>query len=148
MWATLQVAFASHLLPQAKWCFDGTTYEIKEGVGGMVMISCRDRDNTPIRNTQNQATLGVYIKWMYMGSAAGEVAPLFLVFAVDCMPEGEFYIQEVVGLSSGNDITRSGFIAFAKSRAGNTGLWINFFLRFVIPTLQNSRNIFQAKVKS
>jgi hypothetical protein len=62
------------------------------------------------------------------------------------MPEGEFYIQEVVGLSSGNDITRSGFIAFAQSRAGNTGLWINFFLRFVIPTLQNSRNIFQAKV--
>ena len=149
MWATLLLAFSSHLKAECKWCFDGTTFEVKEaGNDKLVMISVQERDDSPIRSTTNQATLGVYLKWMYMGSAAGEIAPLFIVLAVDSMPEGAWYIHEVVGLSSSSDITRSGYVAFAKTRAGNDGLWNEYFIRFVIPTLTKSRSYFNSKVLS
>ena len=147
MWANLLLAFSAHLEPACKWCFDGTTFEITAaGNGGYVMIYTGDEDDTPIRTTLHQSHLAVYAKWMYMGSAAGEIAPLFLVFAVETLADDEYYIHEVVGLSSGSDVTRSGFVAFCKSRAGNAKLWAAYFKDFVIPTLVTSQKVHKTKV--
>lgn len=58
-----------------------TTFEINDdGDGGHVMIASDPSDNSEIRSSVTQATLSVYIKWMFMGSAYG-----VLVFAVDTM---------------------------------------------------------------
>lgn len=131
---------------QCKWCFDGTTFEVNEnGSGGFVVIAYDAEDNSPIRDSNRQQSLGVYITWMYLGSAHGEIAPLFMVLAVEVMTDDQFLLVEVLGLS-GTSVTQVGWVAFAKSRTGNAGLWKEFFLRFVIPVIKGSVDLFKTKV--
>ena len=149
VWACLQVAFAGHLKPECKWCFDGTTFEINDdGANGMVVIQYDADDKSPIRSTENQQSLSVYIKWMYLGSALGASAPIFLVFAINGMDPDTHYIHDVTGLSASSDYSVTGYVAFADSRAGNAALWKDYFIRFVIPQLSKSQNTFQTKVYS
>jgi hypothetical protein len=106
IWACLLLAFSSALLMQCKWCFDGTTFEVNEnGSGGFFVIAYDAEDNSPIRDSNRQQSLGVYIKWMYLGSAHGEIAPLFMVLAVEVMTDDQFLLVEVVGLS-GTSVTQ------------------------------------------
>ena len=146
IWACLLISYSGALKSQCKWCFDGTTFEISDsGHDTLVVIAYDCNDTSPIRDSSRPQSLPVYIKWMYLGSAYGEIAPLFLVFAVEVMEADQFHLVQVVGLS-GTDVVKPGWVAFAKSRAGNAGLWKEFFRRFVIPTIENSTNVLNTEV--
>ena len=147
VWACLQLAFAGHLQSPYKWCFDATTYEIRDGAsGGKIIIQYDKSDNSPIRNTAVQESLAVFIKWMFLGSAFGEYGALFFLFAIDTMGPDDYYFHEVQCLSGTSDVLKTGYVACAHSRAGNAGLWKQYFIQIVVPQLVTSSRAFALKV--
>ena len=147
-WCCILLAFAAHLKPQCKWNFDGTTFEIgMKGDNQLYVVDTTEEDNEPVRDGGQNDTLPVYIKWMFLGSAAGHVAPIFLVLAVAAMGENDFFVKKVRGLTYTNDKSVEGFVACSKTRGGCTQLWKYYFLNYVIPEIAKSSEMYDTKVR-
>ena len=143
-------AFSSMLDPHNKWNSDATQLTCdSDSKGGLVCyVDTHDDniDNQPLASTNFSGDLSIAAKWMHLNNAAGEVAPIILIFAVPSMPEGKCFIRKVKGLRNTAHPDSYGYIIFSKTRAGNSELWNWYFMDFVIPFIKESSERRQNKV--
>jgi hypothetical protein len=146
MWVML-AAFTKLLWRQCIWNIDATQFKISENFADDTVDIIKDEeDDSPISTNSAGKEIGIAIKWMQMGSAHGESAPLVLMVALKDMKEDQFYVAEIPGLSSTTDVGRVGYLVFCKSRAGNKDFFRWFIEHIVIPTVTKSRESHEAKV--
>ena len=78
----------------------------------------------------------VFIKWMHLGSAAGDMSQLVFLIQVTDMPDGEFYSYQITGLCA-YTTKGVGIIYFCNTRAGNDTLWEHWFVNVAIPFMKD-----------
>ena len=141
-------SFTQALSAKNKWNFDGTQFVCKEkGTGGLVCYAVRKEEAKHIPITGNlNGTLGIAIKWMHLGSAAGEAGPPFLLVAVPEMDADSFEVFETKGLTNTATIGQVGYLAFTQSSCGNKGIFNWFIKNLVVPSLVKSNHFHQCKV--
>jgi transposase-like protein len=89
-------------------------------------------DNSSItREAAESGDMGIFIKSYTMGTAAGHMAPMVVVYADDSMKEHEVSVKKFVGLSHIPDASAYGYIAFTKTRAASVEFY-RWYLREVI----------------
>ena len=73
-----------------------------------------------------------------LGSLAGDISKLLVVVAVSGMPEDDFYVADVAGLSNTCEVGGSGYLMFIKKRGGNlkSNKWKH--KNFLIPEIEKS----------
>ena len=77
--------FSNYLNAKMKWNFDGTQFICKaEREGALVCFAKRRTDEVPA-TSDGDGTLPIAVKCLHIGSAYGEVSPLFLLVAVTDM---------------------------------------------------------------
>lgn len=87
------------------------------------------------------------IKVMQLACAAGECGPACVVIAVKSMPVNTFSAHYgVQGLSWTSEIGSAGVIYFSKTRCGTREMWMDWFRKVCIPTLNKSRQAHNPKV--
>lgn len=164
------VAFASDLPDTNKWNLDETTFQshaVGHGDYALVKMSRNGADDlqdgeedgveggAAVGNRHTEVTslatpndLSVFVKYMFMGNAHGESAPLVFIVVLKKMPPGEFFFEPVVGLSADTGIGTIGYLYACQSRAGNAALWTHYFLHIVIPTIKHAVDVHGAMVWS
>ncbi len=60
------------------------------------------------------------IKYLHMRSAAGEVAPMVLIVAVDLMKESGLYVIDFPGLNYYTISGKYSYLVLVNNRAGNS----------------------------
>lgn len=150
-WYLVQEAFASDLAAECKWNADGTTFEVKRNPAGKyycVYVEERKNKRVEVAETNGATSLEhpIYIKWMAMTNAVGNMSPVVLIVAIDKMNEGDFIPFIVPGLSSSKVIGEFGYVIFCKSRAGNEALWRWYYSNIVISTISQSQLYYKKKV--
>ena len=77
----------------------------------------------------------LFIENYTMMSAYGNYGDLLLVVQVDSMPDDTFACFTVPQMTHHNCAGAKGRLYFAKSRQGNSNMWRDVFLNYVIPTV-------------
>ena len=146
----INIALAGNLKADNKWNADSTTFSIVEhGTESKVcIVRDPDLDLIPRGPTRSMlpSSLPVYLRWIHLCSAAGELSPLVFMIAIDDLSEDDFFTYPVQGLSSTNGNTICGHLVFTKSRAGNQESWMWWFQHICIPTINLTKNLLQHKV--
>lgn len=176
--AAIIVAFSGTTPATHKWNVDGTTFQSRaKGSGDKALVVIKDKagadalgleeeddendlldeDGNQIRgpglspevtSLQTPNDLSVFIKYMFIGNANGNTAPLVFIVAVRHMPAGEFFVRKVRGLTADTLFGASGYLYAAQSRAGNPALWKHFFLDIVVPAMKQVNNHRAAEVRA
>jgi hypothetical protein len=156
------IAFSGHLYGPFKWNADATTIQIKaEGEGEPVYVVLKkdlNNDNledmiddlpaTPVSSSRHQMTTCLMLKWFHISNAEGQNGPLVAIIAVKGIPEGEFFVEVIPGLSHDSGPSSSnGFLYFAASRAGNPAMWRHFFQCVLIPTITSVAELYSTILK-
>jgi hypothetical protein len=129
MWVML-FAFSSELFDTMKWNWDATQFICAPDGRGSLCCYVKDNvDDSPLTSDLDNG-LSLCVKWMHMGSAAGEVIPLVLLIAVTEMSDNDFEFYPVVGMTHQNIIDRTGYLCFTKTRAGNGLLNLLLFVPY------------------
>jgi hypothetical protein len=150
-WLCILVTLSGHLKADNKWNADATTFKIDlVGTGSRVSVVRDVEENytssQPIRSLSIPTGLPVFIKWLELCSASGELSPLVFWVAVDEMDPDAFHVATVPGLSHISGNINVGYIVFTKTRNGNIESWKWWFNTVAIPTINLSRNINDHKV--
>jgi hypothetical protein len=137
----MNIALAGHLKPCRKWNADATTVRIdKNATGSLVcLIDDETTKNGPVHSINVPSDPCIFIKWMNMCSAAGDLSDLVLIVAVDGLTDDNFLPVRVRGLSSMSGNTQFGWILFCLTRGGNAVLWKWWFEAIAIPTMVQSK---------
>ncbi len=129
-----------------KYNADATTFQFNpDNTGAKVCIVKDPSDKTPITSTNLPSDTCVFIKWMNLCNAAGEMGPLVFIVQVDGIEDGKFFKREIPGLAI-NGSLENGVIYFCSTRAGNHGLWMDWFSTIVIPFIKRRSDAYNAKV--
>jgi hypothetical protein len=120
-------------------CFnwDATQYCV-DAEGHATIIKCRGDDDRPA-TALSAGGLGFAIKYYHFHNAAGDMAPLVLIVADDTMEEGEFFVQEVAGLSHTQLVDSTGFLVFTKTRNCNAAFYRWYAHNVVAPFVLKCR---------
>jgi hypothetical protein len=149
-WYLTLEACSADLCAEYKWNFDGTTFKVhKDGNGQYHCVYVDERDNGRVQVVDNDSSgseLPIYIKWMAMTNAAGEMSPLVLIVAIEDLDEEDFAVHTVTGLTSSAKVGDFGYLAFCKSRAGNKSLWTWYFKQIVVATIAHAKSVNNIKV--
>lgn len=151
IWLVTILTLSGHLKADNKWNLDGTTFRIMAAGSGSKVLIVRDEEedftsNQPIRSSSIPSSSPVYIKWLELCSASGELSPLVFWIAVENMEPEAFHVEEVLGLSTVSGNAQLGYLIFTKSRAGNLEAWKWWFKNVTIPTINLSKNLNDHKV--
>jgi hypothetical protein len=141
-------AFAGYLHAENKWNADATGAKVTLNEKGQMVLTLLD-DGAEQENVVSSTTvhdLDIFIKWMHMGSAAGESADPVFIIAVDKMPEGEFFYRSVKKMGNSMNTGSVGHLYICKKRAGTASMWRHWFLNVVIPTIKKTRDYYDFKV--
>lgn len=142
----LVFAFTSTLPPNMIWNWDATQFICRtQGSGRKVYIVKMECARRPTMLVQNDS-LAIIIKWMHMGSASGTAIPIVLLVAISDMKEDEMVLFEIPGLTYGVEREDMGYVAFCKTRAGNSRFFNWFATVIAIPTIVHSRKFHNSKV--
>jgi hypothetical protein len=134
-------AFSSNLDYYHKWNSDATQLTCQSSNNDRIVCYIDNNDNENV-STQSLAStnyngdLSIAVKWMHLNNAAGEVAPIVLIFAIPTMGENDVFIRKVAGLRNTAHAESFGYVIFSKTRAGNNTIWSWFFLHFGIPFIE------------
>lgn len=142
-------AFARYLHAENKWNADATGAKVTLNEKGQMVLTLlgEDEDQENVVSSTCVHDLDIFIKWMHMGSAAGESAnPVFIV-AVDKMPESEFFYRCVKNMGNTVGIDSVGHLYICKKRGGTPTMWRHWFLNVVIPTIDQTREYYDFKVQ-
>ncbi len=144
-------AFSSRLDATNKWNSDATQLTCdSSNKGGMVCYVDTKEDShedQPLASRNFNGELSIAVKWMHFNNAAGEVAPIVLIFAVPSMPADTFFLEKVKGLRNTGHMESEGYIIFSKTRAGNSSLWQWFFAKYIIPIIKKAGKNKNIKVR-
>jgi hypothetical protein len=147
--ACLFDAFSGHLAAEHKWNTDATTAIVKRhGSGALVCYIPDKAERKALNSSRTPCELNLLVKWVMMCNAAGEQGPTTLIMTMPKMHDGEFFAQEVTGLSGTTEIGSTGWVYFCNSRAGNAALWRHWFQHIVMPTLAKCRDAHQLKERT
>lgn len=148
IWCTALVTFAGDKFGENKWNADATCIEVKpNGTGSEVVIDInKNIKNDQFGSTNISGDTSIFIKYMHMCSCNGDLAPLFLIIAAEAMPENEFQVYEIGGLTYERS-AGIGYLAVTKTRAGNDALWKYYFLNIAIPAMKKSQEVYKNKVR-
>jgi hypothetical protein len=138
-------AFQQDLDPSLIVNLDATQYFSPYGnEAEQLLIHIKDiNDRSPItRQAADSGELGVFVKSYTMGSAAGHMAPMVLVFADESMNENEVITHKFPGLSHVPDPSAYGYIAFTKTRAASEEFYRWFLKELVCPYFKMVRENF------
>ena len=128
------------------WNWDATQFVCKlNPEGKLVCIALDDDDKSPPTIVEKNR-LDVLIKYMHMGSAAGECIPLVLLIAVGEMGEDDFDVFEVVGLNVHGLSGMVGYIACCKTRVGNANFFQWFVKSIALPAVSKARDAYNLMV--
>lgn len=139
--ACIFLAYSAHLPAMLKWNADATTVVVNEsGTGETVCYIPDAEERQKIDSGAQPSTTGILLKWMHLCNAAGHSGDLVVIAAVPSMKDGEFFAQQVPGLTGSDQIEGQGWLYCCNSRAGNAALWQHWFLHVLIPTLRRCRD--------
>jgi hypothetical protein len=126
----------------ATMCFnwDATQYCV-DAEGHATIVKCRGDDDRPA-TALSAGGLGFAIKYYHFHNAAGDMAPLVLIVADDTMGEGEFFVQEVAGLSHTQLVDATGFLVFTKTRNCNAAFYRWYAHTVVAPFVLKCREAY------
>lgn len=85
--------------------------------------------------------MNLLVKYFGLGNAAGNIGPTVLIIAIKDMPDEEFFVQEVVGLTNTSTIGERGWLYFCKTKGGTASMWRHWFTNVCIPTIKNAAEI-------
>jgi len=139
--------FTEKLPKQLIWNFDATQFVCqKSGSGKHVCIVKDKRDDTPVTAVGDE-TLDIAIKWLHMGSAAGEAIPLVFLVSIPDMNDTDFVVYEVPGLNQYGVSEICGYVAFCRTRAGNENFFTWFIREVAIPKVCKVRDVYSLQVR-
>jgi hypothetical protein len=146
-WIMLK-AYTENLPKQLIWNWDATQFVINTSDSDQrVCVINNPSDSTPV-TVVGDSPLGCAIKWMHMGSANGEYAPLVLLVAIDELGVDDFEHYKVPGLSQCNQAGSVGHLCFCKTRAGNDAFFEWFIQDIAVKTVENCRTVNRCMVCS
>lgn len=126
-------------LPPLIWNWDATQFIVRvTATGAAVYILGADDDPTPVTAIGNSG-LDFAIKWMFLGSAAGDAAPLVFIIAVPELPPGKWQVYEIRGLSATTDSGKIGYLVIGHDRHGTSDFFQWFLKNIVITTIVKTR---------
>jgi hypothetical protein len=144
MWVML-LAFITTLWNVMKWNWGATQFLCKPAGTGALTCVVEDEDTkTPVTAVADNS-LNLCVKWMHMGSAAGEVIPLVILIAAKEMDAAACEIIPINGLAYNGAVGQTGYLVFTKTRAGNAAFFRWFALTIVAPTINDSQDFHEAK---
>jgi len=80
------------------------------------------------------------IKWIFLGSAAGDAAPLVFIIAVPELPPGKWQVYEIRGLSATTDSGKIGYLVIGHDRHGTSDFFQWFLKKNFITTKTRTDN--------
>ena len=108
---------------------DGTSYQTGGGLTDKVSIIYDPEEQakrgTPLKvlPVKGSSLTAFFVKFYLCINATGASAPPVYIVADDNMKEGDIDCHEVPGLGIGTEVTSSGYIVFAKTRAVNEAFY-------------------------
>ncbi len=123
---------------QLIWNWDATQFVVGGGEAESEVYVIKNGDKSPVSITGNES-LSIGVKWMHMGSAAGETVPTVLLVAVDELKATDFYVVKIPGLASTANVGTFGYLCFCKTRVGNSAFFQWFINNIAIETVESSR---------
>ena len=132
--------------PHNIWNWDATQFTVGFNKTGRRVCVVHELNTQKTPKVIEKSTLNLAIKWMHLGSAAGEAAPLLLLISIPEMNATDFYTYEVPGLSHLPVSGMCGKVAFCQSRAGNDKFFDDYIKNQVVPALDNSRKFHSCPV--
>lgn len=127
--------------------FDSTQF-CGKGSDVLVLRSVNTPTEVESRYIYEGPGMAVFVKYVSTFFANGfGLSPLFIV-ANENIPDDQFIIEKVPLLSHSTNPADFGYIAFSKTRAGNSELWVWFFLNIIIPGITAIQNACGLDVES
>ena len=158
VWYLICVALGNDLPSHRKWNADATTFVFEPcGSGGKTVRLADEEEYKYVDNYEvvlkhpqpgkcktKSCRLGFAIKVMQMINAAGENSEFVCIIAVKQMPPETWHVEVVPGLSMDSHIGAKGYLYFTHTRCGTAGMWRDYFLRVVIPSIRQSNNFYDS----
>jgi hypothetical protein len=145
-WASLLYELTKNLPGENKFNADATTFQFyPDNTGGKVNIIRGNDDKSPVTSVNLPSDTCVFVKWMHLCNAVGDMGPLVYIIQIDGLEKDTFEKFEIPGLAClGSNL--KGVVYFCSSRAGNHALWMDWFLYIVIPYMAESSKFYDLKV--
>jgi hypothetical protein len=122
------------------WNWDGTQFVVRmTAAGARVYILDDDEDPTPV-TAIGDSGLDYAIKWMFLGSAAGDAAPLVFIIAAPDLPPDKWQVYEIKGMSVTTDSGKTHYLCIGHDRQGTAHLYQWFMRSIVIATIVKTRS--------
>jgi hypothetical protein len=152
-WYLVLEALASDLAAEYKWNADATTFEIlkDDTRDTYYCVYENERKDKRVQYSAEDGSSGsklpIYIKWMAMTNAVGDMSPVVLIVATDIINKDEesFFFYEVKGLTNSR-YYGTGYVLFCSSRGGNKAMWRWYYLNMVVPTIAQYQIYYNLKV--
>jgi hypothetical protein len=152
-WYLVLEALASDLAAEYKWNADATTFEIlkDDTRDTYYCVYENERKDKRVQYSAEDGSSGsklpIYIKWMAMTNAVGDMSPVVLIVATDIINKDEesFSFYEVKGLTNSR-YYGTGYVLFCSSRGGNKAMWRWYYLNMVVPTIAQYQIYYNLKV--
>lgn len=141
----LAYAFSENLLPNMIFNWDATQYTVR-GDPDVEKLCIKGGGGTHLPTvSESNGKLDILIKYWHYHNAAGELSPSVFIISDDSLSEDAFSILPIPGLNatSTQDV---GYLAIAKTRCGNVDFFRWFAKTIVIPFVEKTREVCQAKV--
>ena len=97
----------------------------------------------PLESSRFQGELPMFVKQMFHGNANGDIGPLVLIIQIKGFKDGEWYHEEVTGLTRESDSTLKGGLYCAPTRCmkgdaqpGPQNAWNHYFRSYPVPFCQ------------
>ena len=131
--------YAKDKAPHMLGNMDFTTFGVQY-INNELLATIKEDGDDPVTFCES-STLGLYIKWMYLLTAAGTVGPDVFLLAADSMEVGDFYCGKIAGLSHHHSPDAVGYMCFCKTRAGNAAFYQWFMTEIVTEFVAANRKL-------
>ena len=128
--AVMNECYAKNKPPHMLGNMDFTTFGVQY-VNSELLATIKEEGDDPVTYCES-STLGLFIKWLYLLTAAGTVAPDVFLLADPSMKDGELGWVMIPGLSHLHSVDAKGYLCFCKSRAGYDAFY-EWFMTMVVP---------------
>jgi hypothetical protein len=149
-WAMLYSAFAHNLPPICKSNVDATGILVwrHRGINQFELICSKADMEKPLESSRYQGKLPIFVKQMFHGSAGGDIGKMVLIVQIKGLKEGDWYHEDLVGLTRESDSTLKGGLYCASTRCmkgttkpGSQNAWNHWMMNYMIPFCKNITDV-------
>lgn len=123
--AVMNAAYAAGKRPSQLVNADATTFGVSFGNTEQLATTIsikKERPDDAISRTEAES-LSLFVKWMAVVNAQGEMGDHIFICADDTVKDGTFEKVWVQGLTHLTDPKAGGWLVFCPTRAGNAAMW-------------------------